>query len=80
MRTAPDAGGFFVGDYEGLTAVNRRFAPFAVFANNGNLANRTDAFSTLVRPSFAGSAAATAAASRRARPEERKLHGSMLRR
>lgn len=52
MRTAPDAGGFFVGDYEGLTATPRVFAPVFVAANSGNLVNRTDVFSTTFRPSF----------------------------
>jgi hypothetical protein len=28
MRQAPDAGGFFTGDYEGLSAVGTTFAPF----------------------------------------------------
>lgn len=46
MRTAPDAGGYFVGDYEGLTSAGGRFLPVFVTANSGNLANRTDVFST----------------------------------
>jgi hypothetical protein len=45
MRTAPDAGGFFVGDYEGLTP-SAEFTPFFVAANSGNTANRTDVFAT----------------------------------
>ena len=49
MRTAPDARGFFVGDYEGLTSAGGRFLPVFVTANSGNLANRTDVFSTSVR-------------------------------
>jgi hypothetical protein len=49
MRTAPDARGFFVGDYEGLTSAEGRFLPVFVTANSGNLANRTDVFSTAVR-------------------------------
>ena len=49
MRTAPDARGFFVGDYEGLTSAGGRFLPVFVTANSGNLANRTDVFSTAVR-------------------------------
>jgi hypothetical protein len=61
MRTAPDARGFFVGDYEGLTSAEGRFLPVFVTANDGNLANRTDVFSTAVRP------AAHAALSRGAR-------------
>jgi BNR/Asp-box repeat len=45
MRTAPDSRGFFVGDYEGL-ANTGRFRPVFVTANDGNLANRTDVFSS----------------------------------
>ena len=64
MRTAPDALGFFVGDYEGLTSVGRAFAPTFVLANDGNLANRTDVFSTTVRPSFGRRALGRAALAR----------------
>jgi hypothetical protein len=72
MRTAPDANGFFVGDYEGLTSIGRRFAPVFVAANSGNTSNRTDVFSTLVQPSFGGSP--FAAASRAPKPARvRKL-------
>jgi hypothetical protein len=56
MRTAPVAGGFFVGDYEGLTSANQVFYPAFVQANTGNTANRTDVFSTTFRPTFGGSA------------------------
>jgi hypothetical protein len=59
MRTAPDADGFFVGDYESLTSAGRRFLPVFVAANSGNLANRTDAFSTSFRPSFGRASAST---------------------
>jgi hypothetical protein len=67
MRTAPDAGGFFVGDYEGLTSAAGRFLPVFVTANDGNLANRTDVFSTSVRASArsAGAPRARAGVSRR---------------
>jgi BNR/Asp-box repeat len=51
MRTAPDARGFFVGDYEGLTNTGN-FLPVFVTANNGNLANRTDVFSTSFQSSL----------------------------
>jgi hypothetical protein len=44
MRTAPDARGFFVGDYEGLVARAGSFEPFFVKANSGDLDNRTDVF------------------------------------
>jgi hypothetical protein len=48
MKTAPVARGFFVGDYEGLTAVGTTFYPFFVAANSGNLSNRTDVFTTTI--------------------------------
>jgi BNR/Asp-box repeat len=51
MKTAPDAGGYFVGDYEGL-AHTGDFLPVFVTANDGNLANRTDVFSTSFQSSL----------------------------
>jgi hypothetical protein len=45
MRTAPDALGYFVGDYTGLAhSGSTAFHAGWVGANNGNLANRTDVF------------------------------------
>jgi hypothetical protein len=44
MKTAPDAEGFFVGDYEGLDAMGTKFVPLFVQTNSGNIANRTDVF------------------------------------
>jgi hypothetical protein len=44
MTTAPDAGGYFVGDYEGLTASGTVFHPFFVMAQPIATAGRTDAF------------------------------------
>jgi hypothetical protein len=61
MRTAPDANGFFVGDYEGLTNTGNPFLPVFVTANNGNLANRTDVFSS----SFSASAGSARTAKRK---------------
>jgi hypothetical protein len=50
MTTAPDALGYFVGDYAGLDfasgGVRPGFKPFHVRANSGNVLNRTDVFST----------------------------------
>jgi len=50
MTTAPDARGYFVGDYAGLDfaggGLRPGFKPFHVRANSGNLLNRTDVFST----------------------------------
>jgi hypothetical protein len=50
MRTAPDAGGFFTGDYAGLDHAVNTFVPFVVLANSGNTANRTDVFATKATP------------------------------
>ena len=44
MRTAPDARGYFVGDYTGVDHFGTTFHPTWVGANTGNLANRTDVF------------------------------------
>jgi hypothetical protein len=50
MTTAPDALGYFVGDYAGLdfagAGLKPGFKPFHVRANSGNLTNRTDVFAT----------------------------------
>jgi len=62
LRTAPDALGFFTGDYEGLTSAGGVFEPFVVLANSGNLANRTDVFATRVHAPFGASAASAAPA------------------
>jgi hypothetical protein len=43
MRAAPDAGGFFVGDYEGLSSFDNQFYNLWVQASN-DAANRTDAY------------------------------------
>ena len=40
--------GFFIGDYEGLTNIGDIFLPLFVQVNNGNAANRTDVFFTIV--------------------------------
>jgi hypothetical protein len=50
MLNAPNAGGFFTGDYEGLTNIGTNFIPFFVATNSGNTANRTDVFATSVAP------------------------------
>ena len=50
MTTAPDALGYFVGDYAGLDFAGGGsrpgFKPFLVRANSGNLVNRTVVFAT----------------------------------
>jgi hypothetical protein len=50
METAPNAGGFFVGDYEGLARAGSSFVAFFAMANDGNLANRTDIFEATLHP------------------------------
>ena len=47
---APDAGGYFLGDYQGLANVGNAFAPFFSATNNGDTANRTDIFFTTASP------------------------------
>jgi hypothetical protein len=44
----------FLGDYQALTSIGTVFLPFYVQTNTGNIANRTDFFSTLA--TSAGSA------------------------
>jgi len=51
MLTAPNAVGFFTGDYEGLGVSGTTFYPFVVLANSGNAKNPTDVFTTRVVPS-----------------------------
>jgi hypothetical protein len=50
METAPDAGGYFVGDYEGLARAGNSFVAFFARANDGNLTNRTDIFESTLIP------------------------------
>jgi len=57
MRLAPLTGaGYFVGDYEGLDGVGRRFHP--VFGVTRDTANPVDIVSTIARPPFGPSRAA----------------------
>lgn len=44
MRGAPFAGGYFIGDYEGLASAGSSFLPFFVQVNTANPTNRTDVF------------------------------------
>jgi hypothetical protein len=77
MRLAPLTGaGFFVGDYEGLDSIRRRFHP--VFAVTRNTANPVDIVSTIARPPFgpnmaAMQADATAAARTATSPSNSRL-------
>jgi hypothetical protein len=77
MRTAPDAEGFFVGDYEGLTSAAEAFVPAFVLAT-ADVANRTDVFSTTVSPELAQrSLGAGSREPVRAVADERSLEGAV---
>ncbi len=67
LLTAPNASGFFLGDYQGLASINGRFVSFFVKTSNGDLANRTDVYAapTEFRVGAAGKHV-TAAATRQA--------------
>src|SRR6266516_4593827 len=46
ILNAPNAGGLFLGDYEGLDVNGTAFVPFFVQTNDENTSNRTDVFTT----------------------------------
>jgi hypothetical protein len=50
VKTAPVVGGYFLGDYQGLTNVENAFLPVFVQTNSGNAANRNDVFFTTIAP------------------------------
>ena len=76
MRAAPFAGGYFLGDYQGLTAYSDRFVAYSTLTNPGfvdsqsvaedalDLSNRTDVYAATIAPPFPASAAATFKGSR----------------
>ena len=68
LRTAPDARGFFLGDYEGLAAAGNRFE--VLFSKTtGDPGNPTDLFSTTVRAHGGhGRTLPSGVGARRARP------------
>jgi hypothetical protein len=48
MLNAPNAGGLFLGDYQGLDVNGTSFVPFFVKTNDENTSNRTDVFATSI--------------------------------
>jgi hypothetical protein len=48
MLNAPNAGGLFLGDYQGLDVNGTAFVPFFVQTNDENTSNRTDVFATSI--------------------------------
>jgi len=63
LLSAPNAGGFFVGDYEGLAAGPGGFRAVFVATNSGQPANKTDVFTGLFPAIPAGVSLGTAPAS-----------------
>ena len=45
---APLAGGYFIGDYQGLTAAGKRFYPFFAMATAAGETNPVDIFTTTI--------------------------------
>ena len=72
MAKAPEAGGLFVGDYQGLVSIGPIFVPFFVKTTDGpGTANRTDVFSHLaLAPTLRGAASGSAAVTRQVEAEE----------
>jgi hypothetical protein len=68
LSIAPNALGLFLGDYFALTSIGTTFVPFFVETNNGNLANRTDVFASLVPSAGMSAKAAAESASGRGAP------------
>ncbi len=48
ILNAPNAGGLFLGDYEGLDVNGTAFVPFFVQTNDEDQSNRTDVFTTSI--------------------------------
>ncbi len=48
ILNAPNAGGLFLGDYEGLDVNGTAFVPFFVQTNDEDTSNRTDVFTTSI--------------------------------
>jgi hypothetical protein len=66
---APNARGFFLGDYQGLATVDDRFRALFVTANTGQPANKTDVFFNELRSfEFPGDRADAAASPQLAAP------------
>jgi hypothetical protein len=59
LAIAPNAGGLFLGDYQGLVAAGGGFVPFYATVNTGDLANRTDVFASSVTSVGTATMAAT---------------------
>jgi hypothetical protein len=72
MNKAPEAGGLFLGDYQGLVSIGPIFVPFFVKTTDGpGTANRTDVFSHLaLAPTLRGAASGAPSVTRQVEAEE----------
>jgi hypothetical protein len=59
MRNAPNAGGLFVGDYQGLAGHGTAFVALYARTNNGDSGNRTDVYADRLDSSAATAGKAT---------------------
>jgi hypothetical protein len=76
LLSAPSAGGYFVGDYEGLSASGAAFRSLFVETNPGQPANRTDVFTGVFPAERAGLPQAPAAShSGTVSPRRAAAHG-----
>jgi len=66
LTIAPNAGGYFLGDYQGLATAGDAFVPLFARTNDGDLVNRTDIYAMLVRAAAAAKAAPAGAIPRAA--------------
>jgi hypothetical protein len=75
MRAAPDANGFFLGDYQGLATSATALPSIFAQANAGQAANRTDLFATTLAPSGTVAVAAGKARGAPGRAARTRLEG-----
>lgn len=79
LAIAPQAGGYFLGDYQGLVHAGASFLPLFAAAHDGDTANRTDIyFRPAGAPAIAAGSLAQAALSRFRGARERWRFGTLF--
>lgn len=79
LATAPEAGGYFLGDYQGLVHAGGSFLPLFAAAHDGDAGNRTDIyFRPAGAPAIAADSVAQAALSRFRGGRERWRFGTLF--
>jgi hypothetical protein len=75
INKAPEAGGLFLGDYQGLVSIGPIFVPFFVKTTDGpGTANRNDVFSHLaLAPTLRGAASGAPSVTRQVEAEENAM-------